>query len=52
MKYERIERDVFLERPTLFVAYAAICEKKGPLHVKNAGGYAELLASGAGVPVH
>lgn len=47
MKYERIERAVFLERPNRFIAYAGICGKKETIHVKNTGRCAELLVPGA-----
>ena len=47
MKYERIERAVFLERPNRFIAYADICGKKETIHVKNTGRCAELLVPGA-----
>lgn len=47
MKYERIEKAVFLERPNRFIAYAMINGKKETIHVKNTGRCAELLIPGA-----
>lgn len=47
MKYARIEKAVFLERPNRFVAYAEIGGKKETIHVKNTGRCAELLVPGA-----
>ena len=43
MKYERIERATFLERPNRFIAYARIAGKQETIHVKNTGRCAELL---------
>ena len=43
MKYERIKRATFLERPNRFIAYAEIAGKKETIHVKNTGRCAELL---------
>ena len=43
MKYERIERATFLERPNRFIAYAKIVGKQETIHVKNTGRCAELL---------
>lgn len=47
MKYENIEKAVFLERPNRFIAYAKIQGKKETVHVKNTGRCAELLIPGA-----
>ena len=43
MKYERISRALFLERPNRFIAYAELNGKKETIHVKNTGRCAELL---------
>lgn len=43
MKYERIKRATFLERPNRFIAYADIAGKQETIHVKNTGRCAELL---------
>ena len=51
MKYERIERGRFLERPNRFIAYVEILGKKETVHVKNTGRCAELLVPGATVYV-
>ena len=47
MKYERIERATFLERPNRFIAYARIAGKQETIHVKNTGRCAELLVPAA-----
>ena len=47
MRYERIEKAVFLERPNRFIAYAMIRGQKETIHVKNTGRCAELLRAGA-----
>ena len=47
MKYERISRALFLERPNRFIAYAELNGKKETIHVKNTGRCAELLLPGA-----
>ena len=47
MKYERIEKAVFLERPNRFIAYALIGGQRETIHVKNTGRCAELLKEGA-----
>ena len=47
MKYERISRALFLERPNRFIAYAELNGKKETIHVKNTGRCAELLRPGA-----
>lgn len=49
MKYERIGRGKFLERPNRFIAYVEIEGKKEKVHVKNTGRCAELLKPGAEV---
>lgn len=51
MRYERIEKAVFLERPNRFIAYAEIRGKKEVVHVKNTGRCAELLIPGATIYV-
>ncbi len=51
MKYERIGRGKFLERPNRFLAYVEIEGKKETVHVKNTGRCAELLQPGAEVYV-
>ena len=38
MKYERIEKAVFLERPNRFIAYALVAGRRETIHVKNTGG--------------
>lgn len=43
MKYERIQKGKFLERPNRFIAYAEIEGKKEVVHVKNTGRCLELL---------
>ena len=37
MKYERIEKAVFLERENRFVAYVELEGKREKVHVKNTG---------------
>ena len=49
MRYERIERAVFLERPNRFIAYVERDGEKETVHVKNTGRCAELLVPGARV---
>ena len=49
MRYERIEKAVFLERPNRFSAYVELEGKKETVHVKNTGRCAELLIPGAAV---
>ena len=51
MRYERIERAVFLERPNRFIAYVELNGQKETVHVKNTGRCAELLVPGASVYV-
>ena len=47
MKYERIQKAVFIERPNRFIAYVELDGKKETVHVKNTGRCAELLRPGA-----
>lgn len=49
MKYERIEKAVFLERENRFVAYVELDGKREKVHVKNTGRCEELLIPGAEV---
>lgn len=49
MKYERIVKGTFLERPNRFIAYVEIAGKKEIVHVKNTGRCAELLRPNATV---
>ena len=49
MRYERIEKAVFLERPNRFIAYTELNGRKQTVHVKNTGRCAELLVPGASV---
>ncbi len=51
MKYDRIEKGRFLERPNRFIAYVEILGKKEIVHVKNTGRCAELLVPDATVYV-
>lgn len=51
MKYERISKGTFLERPNRFIAYAQLGGKKETVHVKNTGRCAELLIPGASIYV-
>lgn len=51
MKYERIEKAVFLERPNRFIAHVEIKGQKEIVHVKNTGRCAELLVPGTTVYV-
>lgn len=46
MKYERICKGIFLERPNRFVAFVEINGKKEKVHVKNTGRCRELLLPG------
>ena len=43
MKYERIRKGTFLERPNRFIAYIELDGRKETVHVKNTGRCAELL---------
>lgn len=49
MRYERIEKAVFLERPNRFIAYTELNGRKETVHVKNTGRCAELFVPGASV---
>lgn len=49
MRYERIEKAVFLERPNRFIAYTELNGRKETVHVKNTGRCAELLVPDASV---
>lgn len=51
MKYEKIKRAVFLERPNRFIAYAELNGKQETIHVKNTGRCAELLKPGVSIYV-
>ena len=51
MKYERISKGTFLERPNRFIAYAELDGKTEVIHVKNTGRCAELLIPGASIYV-
>ena len=46
MKYERIVKGKFLERPNRFIAYVEIDGQKETVHVKNTGRCRELLRPG------
>ena len=43
MRYDRIYKAKFIERPNRFIAYAELNGKKETVHVKNTGRCAELL---------
>lgn len=47
MKYERIRKAVFRERPNRFIAYGELEGNMETIHVKNTGRCAELLLPGA-----
>lgn len=49
MKYQHIEKAVFLERPNRFIADVLIEGRKERVHVKNTGRCRELLREGAAV---
>lgn len=51
MKYERITKGKFIERPNRFIAYAKLKGKQETIHVKNTGRCAELLKPEAAVYV-
>lgn len=51
MKYERIIKGSFIERPNRFIAYAEIAGERETVHVKNTGRCAELLQPGASIYV-
>ena len=49
MRYDRIYKAKFIERPNRFIAYAELNGKKETVHVKNTGRCKELLVNGATV---
>lgn len=49
MKYENIQKGIFLERTNRFIAYAEIEGRKEAVHVKNTGRCEELLIPGTKV---
>ncbi len=49
MKYERIVKGIFVERPNRFIAYVEIDGKPEVAHVKNTGRCRELLVPGSTV---
>lgn len=51
MRYERIKKGEFIERPNRFIAYARIDGERETIHVKNTGRCAELLIPGAEIYV-
>lgn len=51
MRYENIDRGIFLERPNRFIAYIEIGGRREKVHVKNTGRCKELLIPGAVVYV-
>ena len=51
MRYERIIKGKFLERPNRFLAYAELTGKQEIVHVKNTGRCAELLKPGTAIYV-
>ena len=51
MKYERIKKGIFLQRPNRFIARVIIDGEEETVHVKNTGRCAELLVEGAEVYV-
>lgn len=51
MKYDNMERAVFLERPNRFIAYVETARGREICHVKNTGRCKELLIPGAEVYV-
>ena len=51
MKYSRIQKGTFIERPNRFIAYIEIDGEKETVHVKNTGRCAELLKPGVTVYV-
>lgn len=50
MKYERVTKGTFIERPNRFIAYADLLGRKETIHVKHTGRCTELLQSG--VPIY
>lgn len=51
MKYERIKKGIFIQRPNRFIAHVEIDGQTEICHVKNTGRCRELLISGAHVLV-
>lgn len=51
MKYKRIKKGTFLDRPNRFLAYAELAGEREVVHVKNTGRCAELLKPGATIYV-
>ncbi len=49
MKYKRIERAVFLDRPNRFIAHVELDGRRETVHVKNTGRCRELLVPGTAV---
>ena len=49
MKYNKIKKAIFLERPNRFIAYADLDGEKVKCHVKNTGRCRELLIPGEAV---
>lgn len=49
MKYERIEKGKFIDRPNRFIAHVEIQDKVETVHVKNTGRCKELLIPGTEV---
>ena len=49
MKYDRIRKAVFIERPNRFIAHVDLEGKRETVHVKNTGRCAELLVPGTEV---
>ena len=47
MRYEQVEKAVFLSRPNRFLAKVLLCGKEETVHVKNTGRCKELLTKGA-----
>ena len=47
MKYEKIKKGIFMERPNRFIAIVEIDGKEEVCHVKNTGRCKELLVKGA-----
>ncbi len=49
MKYQHIERGIFLSRPNRFIAYVRVGGQEEKVHVKNTGRCRELLREGTTV---
>lgn len=49
MKYEKVEKAVFQERPNRFLAYVTLNKRTETVHVKNTGRCKELLRKGCEV---